>query len=80
MSSQAQPLEKEDGCLKLQMSKVSKARDGTFGFAAEQSRQVRLLEARIGLLQDELDSLNQKKLTSCDMNAVSQKVADAKET
>lgn len=38
------------------MSKVSKARNELISFAAEQSPQVRLLEDRIGLLNDKWDS------------------------
>lgn len=63
----------------LQMRKVTKACDEAIGSAAEQSRQLRMLEDRIGVWKYELDSLKWKKSTSCDMKLVSRKVADAKD-
>lgn len=53
------------------MNKVPKAHEGTTGLAAEQRRQVRMLEARNGVLENTLDSLNQKKPAGCHMEAVS---------
>lgn len=78
MSSQAQLLEGGIISLKSQMGEIFKAHDDAFDMAAEQSRQAGMLEAHIGLLRDELDSLKWMESTSCDMEVVRRKVADDK--
>lgn len=47
--------------------------------ATEQSHQLSALEARINLLRDELDLLEQKKGSSCNMDFVRSKVVNAEE-
>lgn len=44
----------------------------------EQSQQLRMLEACISLLEDELDLLKWKESTGCDMKVVRRMVVDAK--
>lgn len=60
------------------MAKCTKTRDGMTSSATEQSRQTKMLEACISLLEAELDLLKQKELTSFDMEIVLRKVADVK--
>lgn len=79
VSDQAQLFEGEIWFLMLQKSKATKSRDAASGFAAEQSCQVRMLKARIGVLKHELDSLEQKTSTDCDLEGESCKVVDAKD-
>lgn len=58
---QAQLFDENISSLKLLVSKVAGARDNVAGSADEQNRQARMLEARIELLKDELDSLRREQ-------------------
>lgn len=61
------------------MSEVAKAHDDSDGLAEEQNRQIRMPEARIGLLEDEFDSIKRKDSTGGNTEAVSHMVADVKD-
>lgn len=58
---QAQLLDGEVSFLKTQMSECIKKRDDATIPATEQSRQSRILDARISLSEDELESLKRKE-------------------
>lgn len=61
MSSRDQLFEGEVDFLTLQMSKFTKKRNDATILATEQSRKLRMLEACIILLENELNSLKQKE-------------------
>lgn len=70
--------EGEVSSLEVMMSQRIGAGDDTTSSPNEQSRQSRMLKARIDLLKDTLKSPKQEEATSCDMEVVRRKVADAK--
>lgn len=75
VSSLAQILMGKVSFLNLQMSKIAKARDDAIATATEQSRQTKMVEARLGGMKDELDSFKQKESTDRGMEVIYCKAA-----
>lgn len=78
MPSQVQLLKGEASFLKTQMSKGGRTRGDAITSVIEQSRQSKMFEARDSLLEDGLDSLEQKESTGRDMEVMRYEAVDVK--
>lgn len=74
--AQLQLLERKVTSLKPQMGNITKARDDAAGSVAERSRQANMLEAYLSLQKYELESLERKDMTCCNMEVVCHKLAN----
>lgn len=62
----------------MQVEEVVEARDDVAGVADKKGRKARSHDPSVGLLKDDLNSLEQKVSISCDIEARSCKVAETK--
>lgn len=69
-------LEMEVNFQRSRLGKAARKRDGVIGSAHKKGRQARILQFRVGLFTDKLDSLKQKETIGCNIELADRKVAD----
>lgn len=80
VSARAQAQKTKVTFLQSQMCEVGLARDDATNSADKKGRQTRMLESLISLLKDKPDLLTRKGTTGCNIDIVSRKATDAKDT